>query len=67
MKNEDYPKIIKEAMKKSNYKKMVRGCKDYLKENSWEKISKKYIELYESLYWKDFKKYMPKYNSSLIK
>ena len=66
-KEKDYPKSIKEVMKTSNYKKMVKGCDRYLKDNSWSKIGKRYKELYEFLYWGEFRKYMPRYNPSLIK
>jgi len=45
----DYSKVIQKVMKKSNYKKMVKGCENYLKENSWSNISGKYKALYESL------------------
>jgi len=49
-KEEDYSKIIKEVIKPKNYKKMVKECERYLKENSWSAVSKKYKKLYESLY-----------------
>jgi len=55
----DYPKIIENVMKPENYNKKVEGCKKYLKENSWDKISKKYKELYEDLLMGDF--YIPEY------
>ena len=45
----DYPKIIREVMKPITYKKMEKGCEKYLKENNWDKIGKRYKELYESL------------------
>ena len=45
----DYPKLIKEAMKPKNYKKMVNECNRYLKENDWTSIVKKYKEIYSSL------------------
>ncbi len=46
---EDYPKVIKEAMKKENYQKMVSECGKYSKENSWSNVSKKYIKIYSTL------------------
>ena len=46
---ENYGKVINEVMKSKNYKKMVKGCEKYLKENNWDKIGKRYKELYESL------------------
>ncbi len=47
--DEDYPKVIKEAMNLKNYKKMVDECKRYLKENSLSAIALKYKKLYSSL------------------
>ena len=47
--DEDYPKIINEAMKKNNYQKMVKECGRYLKENSWTEIAKKYKQIYSTL------------------
>ena len=49
-KEQDYSKVIKKAMKPANYKKMVKECERYLKENSWSEISKKYKKLYNSFY-----------------
>ena len=48
-KEEDYAKIIKEAMKPKNYKEMIKECERYLKENSWSEVSKKYKKLYNFL------------------
>lgn len=45
----DYPRVIKEAMKPKNYRKMVEECKRYLKENSLSVIALKYKRLYLSL------------------
>ena len=46
---EDYANIIREAMKSKNYKKMVKECDRYLKENSWTVISRKYKDLYNQI------------------
>ncbi len=46
---EDFPIAIKRAMKPENYRKMVKECERYIKENSYSQISKKYQELYSSL------------------
>ena len=46
---EDYAKVIKEAMKPTNYNKMKKECTRYSKENSWNEISKKYKKIYNSL------------------
>ena len=46
---EDYVKIIKEAIKPKNYKKMIKECERYLKENSWVAVAEKYKKLYDSL------------------
>jgi len=48
-KEEDYPTIIKEAMKKNNYRKLVKECERYSKENSWDEIAKAYKKLYSTL------------------
>ena len=48
-KEEDYPKIIKEAMRPKNYKEMVRECERYAKENSWNAISKRLNKIYNNL------------------
>jgi len=48
-KDSDYSKIIKEAMKSKNYKKMLKGCEKYLKENSLSAIAVRYKQLYLSL------------------
>lgn len=45
----DYPKIIREAMKPKNYKKMVKECERYARENSLGNIAKKYKILYNSI------------------
>jgi len=49
VKDGDYAKVIKKVMKPNNYKKMIKGCENYLKENSWDKLGKRYKELYEFL------------------
>ena len=49
VKDGNYAKTIQEVMKSNNYKKMVKGCENYLKENSWDKLGKRYKSLYESL------------------
>lgn len=46
--NSDYPNIIKEAIKSKNYKKMVKECERYLKENGLSSIGQKYKKLYLS-------------------
>lgn len=46
---EDFPKVIHEAMKPKEYNKMIKGCKKFLKENGLTPISKKYKQVYESL------------------
>ncbi|MFH1325750.1 MAG: glycosyltransferase [archaeon] len=46
---DDFPRVIKESMKKDNYKKMVRECERYLRENNWPVVAGKYKELYISL------------------
>jgi len=48
-KEQDYSKVIKEAMKSKNYKKMVKECERYLKENSWNEVSRKLKKIYSSL------------------
>lgn len=47
--DEDFPTTIKNAMKPSEYKKMIEGCDKYMKENSLTAISKKYKKFYDSL------------------
>ncbi|HJX49945.1 MAG TPA: glycosyltransferase [Candidatus Nanoarchaeia archaeon] len=47
--DKEYPKIIKEAIKPKNYKKMVKECERYLKEYGLTPLSKKYKKIYESL------------------
>jgi len=48
-KEEDYPQIIKDSLKKKNYYKMVKECRRYLKERSWSAIAEEYKKLYKSL------------------
>lgn len=48
-KDSDFPKLIKEAMKPKNYKKMTDECERYFRENGLTPISKRYKKLYESL------------------
>lgn len=48
-KNEDFSNVIKQAMKPENYKKMVKECERYFKENGLTPVSKKYKSLYQSL------------------
>lgn len=48
-KEEDFPKVIEDAMKSSNYKKMLKECERYLKENSWTAIAAKYKKIYSDL------------------
>ncbi len=45
----DYPKVIKEAIAPENYKKLVSECRKYLRENSLSALSRKYKKLYFSL------------------
>ncbi len=47
--DKDFPRVIKEAMKPENNKKMIKECERYLKENGLTPISKKYKNLYQSL------------------
>ena len=58
VKDGNYAKTIQEVMKKSNYKKMVKGCEKYLKENGWDKLGKRYKELYKSLIRRDWDVYI---------
>lgn len=46
---EDYPRVIKEAMKPKNYKKMEIESDRFAKENSIKILSKKYKSFYESI------------------
>lgn len=48
-KEEDYPKIIKEAMKSKNYRGMVEECGHYLKKYGLSILALKYKKLYTSL------------------
>jgi len=48
-KDSDYPRIIKEAMKPKNYKKMEKGCEKYLKKYGLSVIGKNYKKIYLSL------------------
>lgn len=47
--DEDFPRVIKEAMKPENYRKMTEECKRYLRENGLTPISKRYKYFYQSL------------------
>lgn len=47
--NKDYPPVIKESMKSKNYKKMIKECEKYLKENGLSVLAKKYSKVYSSL------------------
>lgn len=47
--DEDFPLAIKKAMEPKNYKKMLKECERYIRENSLIQISKKYQELYSNL------------------
>ena len=44
--DDEYPKIIHDAMKKSNYQKMKKGCEKYLKMYGLSVIAKKYKDIY---------------------
>ena len=48
-KEQDYPKVIREAMKPQNYKKMIKECKKYAKENSIFRIGRIYKNLYKKI------------------
>ncbi|MFC1710677.1 glycosyltransferase family 4 protein [Nanoarchaeota archaeon] len=48
-KHSDYGKVIKEAIKPKNYKKMQSECKRYLKERGLSAIADKYKKFYNSL------------------
>jgi glycosyltransferase involved in cell wall biosynthesis len=48
--NRDFPAVIKNAMKPKNYKKMIKECKKYLRENSLSSVGKKYKEIYSNLF-----------------
>jgi len=45
----DYARVINEAMKPKNYKKMVEECERHLRENGLSIIGAKYRDLYSSL------------------
>jgi glycosyltransferase involved in cell wall biosynthesis len=47
--DKDYVKVIKEAIKPENYKKMVQECERYFKENGLTPVAKRYKKLYGSL------------------
>jgi len=47
--DKDFPKVISEAMKPEEYKKMVKGCRSYFRDNNWTEIGKRYKKLYFSL------------------
>jgi len=49
VKDGNYANIINKSIKEPTYEKMIKGCEEYLKENNWDKISKKYKEIYSSL------------------
>lgn len=48
-KEEDYPKVIKETMKKKNLLKLEKDCKDFKKRFSWLELADKYRKIYSSL------------------
>ena len=48
-KGEDYPILIKEAIKPKEYQRMKKECKRYKKENSLSIISQKYKKIYFNL------------------
>jgi len=45
--DEDFPRIMKEAMIPENYEKMVLECQRYFNENNLTIVAKKYKEIYE--------------------
>jgi len=45
----DYPKTVRESLNPKNYKKMVKECERYLKENNWFILARKYYDLYNSI------------------
>ena len=47
--DKDIPRLIKESMKPQNYKKMIKECDRFFKENGLTPISRKYKKLYTSL------------------
>ncbi len=47
MREKDYASTIKECLKPKNYNKMVRGCEKYLKDNSWNAVTKRYKKIYK--------------------
>jgi len=47
--DEDFPNAIKESMKPKNYKKMIKECERFVRENGLTPISKKYKKFYLSL------------------
>ena len=48
-KEEDYPKVIHEAMNPKTHKMMIKESERYLKENSWNAIAAKYKKIYSDL------------------
>jgi glycosyltransferase involved in cell wall biosynthesis len=46
---EDFPRAIKESMKPEQYRKMIKECERFFKENNLTAVSKKYKDLYNSL------------------
>jgi len=48
-KEEDYPQVIRNAMKPANYKKLVEGCEKYVSEFGLSVLATKYQKLYQSL------------------
>ncbi len=48
-KEEDYAKVIHNAMKPSNYKKMMKECERYVSEYGLSVLANKYKKVYESL------------------
>ncbi len=48
-KNEEYPLLIKKALKPSEYNKMKKECERYSRENGISNISEQYKKLYKAL------------------
>src|SRR3989344_74149 len=45
----NYSRLVHECIKSKNYKKMVKECERYMKENSWRAVTKRYKDIYLSL------------------
>lgn len=48
-KEEDFPRLIKEAMQPAKYKAMQKECERYIRENGLSQVSKKYKEIYQKV------------------